>query len=279
MENYELITHDGKMHADEVFAIALLKILLLSSNITITRTRNQLIIEEAKQNKNAYLIDVGLNYNKNLNNYDHHQEEYKGHKSSFGLVMESFKDQFKTEFNINENAFKLFEKRLVNPIDDWDNNNHQIIQKSKTLNIVTLQQIINSFNAHNVYSLSQEKNFDEAVGLAIRMIFSEKNNSITISKQEQLILSYLKANLIQIKGNKLLSKIHMHHYQEWANENNITFLLQPVPDSGKLFQYTVISLNSDKKLPFSTKQLFKHKNGHFILFKKWNDAFEYFQNL
>lgn len=269
------------MHADEVFAVAFLNFFHGNFKLKVQRTRNTKIINAAKMRHDIIVLDVGLKYNPNLKNFDHHQAEYRGNKSSFGLVFDAYKEKFKDRFQIGDETVALFEDRLVKPIDDWDNNNNNIIKQSKELGIVSLQQVISSFNTslHNIYTQSQDRNFNEAVKLAIKVIRGEVRNSFGIYKQEQRIEYYTKVGLVKIEGTKMLSKIYLESYKEWANKAGIQYVLFPVPNSERLYDYSIVSLNIDNKLPLSKRTLFKHKNGHFALFSKWNDAFEFFQKL
>lgn len=67
----KIITHNGLFHADEVFAIALINH-LNGSSVTVERKR--VISAEEFQDPQTWVIDVGLKYETELNNLDHHQD-------------------------------------------------------------------------------------------------------------------------------------------------------------------------------------------------------------
>ena len=67
----KIVTHDGIFHADEVFAIALIKT-VVSRHIPVVRSRE--ISEEDFANENVWIIDVGRRHQPELNNLDHHQD-------------------------------------------------------------------------------------------------------------------------------------------------------------------------------------------------------------
>lgn len=66
----QIITHDGQFHADEIFAIALLFEII--GEVPILRTRNIKI--EDIDNPETWILDVGMQYDSVLHNFDHHQD-------------------------------------------------------------------------------------------------------------------------------------------------------------------------------------------------------------
>jgi len=65
MEKITVCTHSGEFHADDVFAVAILK--LVFGDINIVRSRDKTKIAEAD-----IVVDVGEIYDKNENRFDHH---------------------------------------------------------------------------------------------------------------------------------------------------------------------------------------------------------------
>ena len=118
----ELVTHDGSFHTDDIFACATLSILLENKKekFKIIRTRNQKIIDSGD-----YVFDVGVIYNEKLNKFDHHQIGGAGKRegkeaieySSFGLVWKKFGPKICE----NKKVADRVDKKLVSPIDAWDN--------------------------------------------------------------------------------------------------------------------------------------------------------------
>jgi len=70
MQKYQIFTHDGIFHADDIFAIALIKVFLNCHDVVRTRDISQKILDYPLR----LVIDVGLNYNPELGNFDHHQD-------------------------------------------------------------------------------------------------------------------------------------------------------------------------------------------------------------
>lgn len=87
----KIVTHSGDFHADEIFAVATLRIMLGDTPSELIRTRDEEIIKTGD-----YVVDVGGIYAPDKNRFDHHQEGRAGNHpngipySSFGLVWEKF---------------------------------------------------------------------------------------------------------------------------------------------------------------------------------------------
>ncbi|KKT25020.1 MAG: hypothetical protein UW07_C0004G0019 [Candidatus Nomurabacteria bacterium GW2011_GWF2_43_8] len=116
----KLVTHDGSFHSDDVFACAALCLLLekKGEKFKIIRTRDEKIIQTGD-----YVFDVGGIYDEKTNRFDHHQPGGAGRRdngieySSFGLVCK----KFGADICGSEQASELLSKKLVFPIDAFDN--------------------------------------------------------------------------------------------------------------------------------------------------------------
>jgi len=75
MDKVKIATHSGFFHADEVFAIAVLKLYFQkqSKDIEVVRTRNLETIASCD-----IAVDVGGGYDPDKDTYDHHQKEKPG---------------------------------------------------------------------------------------------------------------------------------------------------------------------------------------------------------
>jgi uncharacterized UPF0160 family protein len=136
LKRNNVLTHDGKFHADDVFATATLNI-LYDGNIKITRSRNPEIIQKFLNNADA-IVDNGRDYNPEKNIFDHHQEGGAGSRengvpyAAFGLVWKHFgkrvclkKIKTFNKENINledvvEYVWQNVDKNLVSHIDATD---------------------------------------------------------------------------------------------------------------------------------------------------------------
>mgnify|MGYP001614240417 FL=1 len=107
--------HDGDFHADDVFAVAILKLIDKNLNIIRTRDPKEYIPADLK-------VDVGNKYDPSKGDYDHHQKEGAGKRengipyASAGLIWKHFGRQLvKTE-----EAFYYIDKKIITPIDADD---------------------------------------------------------------------------------------------------------------------------------------------------------------
>jgi len=157
MRNLLVAVHNGLFHADEVFAIAALR-LYLSFNIVVTRTRDEAAIRAAD-----IVCDVGGEYDPHRRRYDHHQRGFSQSRvgddvpfSSFGLVWEHEIKPF-----VHERIWNRIDQRLVRPIDAMDNG--QALHEGKA---ITINSIVSSFNPPWDSELDEGIAFEEAVAFA-----------------------------------------------------------------------------------------------------------------
>lgn len=126
----KLITHNGSFHADDIFAAATLAIYLESrgEEYEIVRTRDEKVIKTGD-----YVFDVGGIYDEEKNKFDHHQPGGAGkgpqgiEYSSFGLVWKKYGE----ELTGSKRGADIIQKRLVAPIDAWDNGFDLVENKHK----------------------------------------------------------------------------------------------------------------------------------------------------
>ncbi len=120
MQPLKVITHSGRYHSDDIFAVATLSILFKQQNksFEIIRTREPEIIKTGD-----FVVDVGGVYDSEHNAFDHHQpggagmRENKIPYAAFGLVWKKYGELVAGS---PSRAAKI-EKDLVMPIDANDN--------------------------------------------------------------------------------------------------------------------------------------------------------------
>lgn len=110
----KIITHSGSFHADEVFGTASLKRVFLDAEIV--RSRDPEVVASG-----GIVLDVGQEYDGETR-FDHHQGgiEPRGNGvpyASFGLVWK----RFGRDIAGSEEAARMIDERLVQPIDSEDN--------------------------------------------------------------------------------------------------------------------------------------------------------------
>ena len=144
IEEATAITHNGVFHADEVFATALLSMIM---EVKLFRTRALSAQDKASD---IIMYDVGGVYDIKINAYDHHQRSFEEKRddgikySSFGLLWNRYKKDVLLENNCQdaylEACFSDIDNKLVKWIDGRDNGQLPLSEE------VTVSYIISGFN-------------------------------------------------------------------------------------------------------------------------------------
>ncbi len=117
MKMKTIITHSSRFHADDVFAVATLS-LLLDGEIKVIRTRDEKLFETGD-----FVLDVGGVNDEAKNRFDHHQAGGAGKRAngmpyaSFGLVWK----KFGAELAGSQAAADFIDRKVVQSIDAMDN--------------------------------------------------------------------------------------------------------------------------------------------------------------
>ncbi|MDD5731616.1 MAG: MYG1 family protein [Patescibacteria group bacterium] len=168
-----IAVHDKTIHADEVFAVAILKMLLNilykddPKKIRIVRTRDKKLLAEAD-----FRIDVGMEYD-GSNNWDHHQfDTDKGEGvrengipfSSAGLLWHIYGPQVCGDADVAE----IVEKKLIWSIDIQDHNKGiPSFPHYKKAQPFTVSSLIAMFNpVWNDGGADPDRDFEQAVLVA-----------------------------------------------------------------------------------------------------------------
>jgi uncharacterized UPF0160 family protein len=124
----KVVTHSQQFHIDELIAIALLETYVFKdTKYELVRTRDEKILQEARNDKNCFLVDVGGDYNPELLNFDHHQNDsalcWKDGLpfSSCGIVWKWLRETKKLHQHMNDETMDIIERDLIRRIDKHDN--------------------------------------------------------------------------------------------------------------------------------------------------------------
>lgn len=178
-------THDGRFHADEVMATAILKQIF---EVKVIRTRD---LNELSQLDIVY--DVGRG------KFDHHstEKEYRENGRPFaacGLIWRHFgrKVIFKTDPSLSEeeieSVFEYVDRVLIEGIDAQDNGIKSEDQDIVYMNIST---IISGFNPPWYSEKSEDESFHRAVRIAIPILKNTIRRRIGVIKaKEKVNLAY-----------------------------------------------------------------------------------------
>ncbi len=185
-----IVTHNGKFHTDDVFAIATLTLLLGKENIRVVRTRDEETIKNAD-----YVVDVGQVYNLETKRFDHHQLEGAGERvngmpyASFGLVWKEYGERVASSKAVADRI----DQNLVQAIDAVDN--------GKDISRALFEGVY-SYDVNSLISLYRptwnenqdwDKNFDRCVEWAIGVLSRIIKVQNDILKAEETVLSIYNA--------------------------------------------------------------------------------------
>jgi uncharacterized UPF0160 family protein len=164
-----VVTHNGKFHADDVFAVATLS-LLHRGCVKVIRSRNP-----DDWAKGDFVVDVGGEYNPEKGRFDHHQtnspspRENGSPYAAFGLVWKSFGEAL---CGSKEIATKIDEK-IVQEVDILDNGALPIPKFENDIYPYLLQDFLISFGPTWKENTPKDKAFAEAVKFAEKVLSRE----------------------------------------------------------------------------------------------------------
>jgi uncharacterized UPF0160 family protein len=144
MTAVKIVTHNGKFHPDELFAVATILLILDQTNTKyeIVRTRDKNEIAGGD-----FVLDVGGVYDPDKNKFDHHQIGGAGKRengipyATFGLVWKKFGLQLCSD----QKVVDRIDRKLVQSIDADDNAVRTFTPLSSEVKPYQLEDAISAF--------------------------------------------------------------------------------------------------------------------------------------
>jgi len=219
-----IATHQNLFHADELTAIALLKVFKPEFEYIINRLPHQAHIENPQDYD--YIIDIGRQYD-GVRFFDHHQSSPKDdNRASAGLIWDYL------ELNsLDYLGIEAFVHQVdANDLGLREPNEHSIISLIKSLNIT------------DVYSKEQDEAFMFALEIVTKYIQSLKNQSDNRSN------AYNKLSSCEQRNNIIVSQEFIPELQYtlvdtevdyfmWFNKDQNTWKIQSVPVKYGSFEF------------------------------------------
>lgn len=174
-------THDGRFHADEVMATAILKEIF---EVELVRTRDEEIL-----NNLDIVYDVGGG------EYDHHDMNKKYREDgipyaacgliwrSYGRQVISFIDETLSGEDV-EAVFDYVDRSLVKGIDAVDNG---IGMEEGDIPIMSISAIVSGFNPPWYLEKSEDQAFNEAVKVAAAVLNNKIIHKLSVLKSREMI--------------------------------------------------------------------------------------------
>lgn len=169
MSSPTIAVHDGSFHADDVFAVAVLKILYPESSVI--RTRDPDLLARAN-----FRLDVGGKHDPLTGDFDHHQNESVGVRdngipyASAGLVWQYYGEKITG----NAKSVELIDDRLIQLIDANDNG-FSLEYDNSDPRPYSVSRVIESFNP--VWD-DKKPDFDRAFQAALDVASRILNNEL-----------------------------------------------------------------------------------------------------
>jgi len=231
-------THNGKFHADDVMATAILRLLL--GDIRVTRTRDENILR-----KLDFVYDISLG------EFDHHQlnKEMRENNipyASCGLVWREFGSRviqkFNAQFEENDiiSIFDYVDKNLVQGIDAADNG----IDIKSLIKVTSISDIVQSFNPTWDSNDSKDEAFEKAVQYATEVIKRIISRQVSVIKARIIVneaFQNRKFNEIMVLKNgcpwlQQLLRIDLN--------NEVLFVISP-DDNNAEYKIQTVKKNAD----------------------------------
>jgi len=122
IKSVSIVTHSGKFHSDDLFAVSILNLWLAQKwgevEIQFTRTRDEEMIKQAD-----FVVDVGGVYDPKMRRFDHHQEGGAGERAngipfaSAGLVWK----EYGADLTGSQEVADRLDRNIFQTIDAMDN--------------------------------------------------------------------------------------------------------------------------------------------------------------
>ena len=237
-----IATHDCNFHADDVFAIAILK--LLYPDAAIVRTRDPELLKKADLR-----VDVGFSYDPKKGDFDHHQAGGAAKRANgieyaaCGLIWKHFGPLL-----VKPIVHRKLDERLAQFIDAEDLG---AVTYDKKIPPTTMADVIRMFNPlWNEQSPNPDANFLEAVEFAQAFLA----RSIAFIESEEAASAIVRETL---KNSKRKDYIVLEIYVPWkevlVNESEAKYVIYPSPDKSDWAVYAIpinrSSFTARKPLP------------------------------
>lgn len=241
----KLGTHHGRFHADDVFAIAILKQLYPSASVV--RSRDRQILSECD-----IVVDVGGGL------YDHHTTDkvYRDNGipyASAGLIWRDYGPKLvETQCKplMCDSVWRAVDEKLMQGIDAVDNG----FELAKDVRIKGVSEIISSFNPPWNSDSNEDTAFLEAVDFATTVLFNQLR--VEISRQEAVEIV---ETAFQNRANKAL--LILPQFCPWMDalislDTKEEVLFTVFPDRGGEYRIQTVpaaigTFESRKPLPLS----------------------------
>jgi uncharacterized UPF0160 family protein len=185
-------THPGNFHADDAFAVATLRLAAAAAGdaaaVEVVRTR-----DEAVQDAADVRVDVGGRSDPATGDFDHHQKGGAGERpnsigyASFGLVWRAYGERVAG----SAAAAASIDERLVQGVDANDTGQtiaRPLVDDVRAMSVSGVIAALNASWDEELTPAEEDARFEEAVGLATRILEREVAGAAAFDRARQLVL-------------------------------------------------------------------------------------------
>jgi uncharacterized UPF0160 family protein len=247
----KIVTHNDRFHADDVCAMAILRIHFGDAITEVIRTRDEEIIKSAD-----LVFDVGNIYDPARNRFDHHQSEGAGTRengvpyAAFGLVWK----KFGIEICGSQEVADLIDKKIVQMIDASDNGYSLYTYAQEHVHEYVLDTICGAFGA----TWKEEDNYDEAFFEVVGIFEKILRREIKITQDKFEAFPLVQKTYQESEDKRLLV---LDEYYPWHDAlkgaDELLFVISPSKDK-KLWRINAIQeekFKNKKDLPLMWRGL------------------------
>lgn len=199
-------THPGGFHADDVFAVAALRLAHPDERVEVVRTR-----DAALQAAADVRVDVGGRDDASTGDFDHHQKGGAGERpnsiryASFGLVWRAFGAAI---CGGSQEAADAIDERLVQGVDA--NDTGQTIMQSLVDDVrpMTVSGVVGALNPswdEDLDQAAEDARFEEAVALATQILERQVAGAAGFQRARELVRAAISAaddpRVIELSSN------------------------------------------------------------------------------
>ncbi len=210
--------HNRDFHADDVFAVSILRLIYPKLRVIRTRDENKLKEVDAR-------IDVGRKYDSATNDFDHHQKGGAGERkngipyASAGLIWK----HYGRKLTNSDEVFEHIDEKIIQYVDANDTgvDTYEI----KKLDPYTIAEFINGLNPH--WPDESEKLFDHHFEEAVSIISKLLNREIEAAEGLVTGKRVLREKLKKAKGEYLVLEEYLPWRETLVKESNLKFIVFP----------------------------------------------------
>ncbi|MFB6246555.1 MAG: MYG1 family protein [Candidatus Pacearchaeota archaeon] len=240
----KIVTHDGPFHADEVFGVAILKLLYPDSEVL--RSRKQEDVDKAD-----FRVDVGQKYKPEENFYDHHQVVFDEKRSngiyyaSSGLVWK----HFGRDLANSKRAFEIVDEKLLQIIDARDSGMDVFDSK---INLFLVDDVVKLYRpTWKEKNPDFDKGFKKALNFAKDILVGEIERANLHKEAEDLV-----SKAVKDKNQKYIVLDQKAPWKEIIVNNhlNVKFCIHPGPYDNWICNAAPVSMDSFEKRAYFPKE-------------------------